>query len=481
MATYEKGIFFDERLNELSYSDDYEEKKVTNTPPVTPIHYSSSEEEEEEEELSSDNKNLNVTDLVEEEEENEKEKKKENEHEKTRIKKKEKEKGKEKEKKRRTGKGSSREKGNLVSENEDEVSRSGIVSTNPLLMKRLDPLAGVHVDVGSGAPLEIGEKGESTGISVSVELNLKSAARRIGQGFLHSNQPFINQGMNNETRKRSHLLTTENKYSNNNGPQLQGSLNQMTSHKQTIKEKDQKKHNKNFEQSNSRRSKKFRLNQRRKTTQEEKQYLREKFIENSKPSPKEMQDICNYLQWDIRRLNRWFGNQRSRTPKDSLLLLEKKETEKMNKTLMKLKNNGARQYERRTAFLKHLDETTKRMGEHAFHLEKLEKENLNLRENKIAAIEDLQKRVKWIQENISAQIRNEDSYFADVSVDDEENDQDDVDEEEFDAMLDGNLEVLEKKNKQKQNNSRPKQIIRRSARLRNKRGRQFFINNSTKK
>ncbi|KAJ3426595.1 pou domain class 2 transcription factor [Anaeramoeba flamelloides] len=58
------------------------------------------------------------------------------------------------------------------------------------------------------------------------------------------------------------------------------------------------------------------------TTQNEREYLRKKFIVHRQPSRKMLGVMAEELNWQKKRVARWFSNQRARTPKQSKLLVE---------------------------------------------------------------------------------------------------------------------------------------------------------------
>ncbi|KAJ5067416.1 ceramide synthase 3a-related [Anaeramoeba ignava] len=96
---------------------------------------------------------------------------------------------------------------------------------------------------------------------------------------------------------------------------------------------------------------KKRATQRRMPTKQEKNFLKQFFVKNQNPTQKELESLAEHLKWDKKRVSRWFSNQKSRTPKETILRMQEKKINKQQKQLSLLENQLQEQEKSQTKLL----------------------------------------------------------------------------------------------------------------------------------
>ncbi|KAJ6234518.1 short stature homeobox protein [Anaeramoeba flamelloides] len=254
--------------------------------------------------------------------------------------------------------------------------------------------------------------------------------------FYQSQIPIPNRiATNSDPRKRTHEPCLDAKLSN-------GNPNQPKKRNSNVKKKTQRKMQNPKQNKISQNLKQTKQNKpiedetkpkvkvRRRTTKKELEYLRAKFVENSKMSVDQLHDIARVLGWDIKRVSRWFTNQRTRTPKDSLLLIERKQKQKTQNLVKTLQINSMTNSNRNMKFLRWVGEVSNLMIQDIARISRLDGNKLKDRENRITSIKHLQSLIQQTQQQIVNQRRREDRLFESISLyDDDEDDDDDQDED----------------------------------------------------
>ncbi|KAJ6225979.1 hypothetical protein M0813_00944 [Anaeramoeba flamelloides] len=234
--------------------------------------------------------------------------------------------------------------------------------------------------------------------------------------YFYQNQlPLSNlRTTNMGSRKRSYQTNRNDKFKKSSHHQLKNRNQNLNQKKKKIhqKEKDQKKTGR-------------KPVVRRRTTKKEKEYLRSKFVENSKMSVDQLQEIAKVLGWGVKRVARWFTNQRTRTPKDSLLLIEKKQKFKTQNVVKSAQMSSMTNSSRNMKFLRWAGDISNSMSHDIARISRIDTNKPNDHKNRLASIKHLQSLIHQIQQQIIRQRRREDRFIQSISIDDDDDDDDD--------------------------------------------------------
>ncbi|KAJ5076085.1 zinc finger protein [Anaeramoeba ignava] len=134
----------------------------------------------------------------------------------------------------------------------------------------------------------------------------------------------------------------ENQIGNENENEIQNEneivnqiQNEIEKQKKKKKKKKKKKNQNENENENEKEEEKKNSHstRRRISTRSEKEYLRQFFIMNQKPNAEEIDEIVREIGWDKKRVVRWFANQNSRTPKQTLMKFQEIEIGRLQRDL----------------------------------------------------------------------------------------------------------------------------------------------------
>ncbi|KAJ3442877.1 hypothetical protein M0812_12629 [Anaeramoeba flamelloides] len=267
--------------------------------------------------------------------------------------------------------------------------------------------------------------------------------------FYQSQIPIPNRiATNNGSRKRAHEPDLGAKLSN-------GDPNQLKKRNSNVKNKTERKmqnpkqnkisENRKQTQQNKpvKEETKPKVKVKRRTTKKEQEYLRAKFVENSKMSGDQLHDIARVLGWEVKRVSRWFTNQRTRTPKDSLLLIEKKQKQKTQNVVKTLQINSMTNSNRNMKFLRWVGEVSNSMSQDIAMISRLDENKHQDHKNRIASIKHLQSLIQQTQHQIINQRRREDRFFESISLYDDDDDNDDDDDDDDDDQDDDLGDVID--------------------------------------